>query len=316
MGQKMNIAPLPLEFPHAIDNTMRKQLVKCEKSAHYRFELGLQPAGELKVDLHAGKAFASGMEALRRAYYCRVDSPEIALSKGIEAVHTTYGSYVAPDKSNKTAARMAGALAFMMAEQPIQDDKLMPIRFLDGSYAIEVQFAEPFGINHPVTNDPLMYVGRFDMLGLDDEGRAWVVDEKTTSQMGDKWANQFFMDSQVTSYCWGARLLLDRNGMTNIPIAGAYINGIAIRLRDYEYQRLPVFREQWEIERWYAQMVRDVQNWKSAFRLQDHNMALDHACAFYNNPCEFQPLCKSRNPERLIDGSYIVKRWNPITRED
>ena len=53
----MSYTPL---FPHAIDNTMRKQLVKCQKAAHYQFELGLRPLTESRVDLHAGAAYAKG----------------------------------------------------------------------------------------------------------------------------------------------------------------------------------------------------------------------------------------------------------------
>ena len=314
----MNITP---EFPHAIDNTMRKLLVKCEKATHYRFELGLQPEGESKVDLHAGAAFAKGMEAMRRAYYIDDVQPDLALNVGINALHAAYGSYIPPEKSNKTAARMAGALAFYQQQQPIENDVLKPIEWTSGPserehIGIELSFNYEIGIDHPVTGKPLTYCGRFDMLALDDVGRAWVVDEKTTSQMGDKWANQWFMDSQITGYCWGARKLLDEHGLHDIQVAGAQINGIAIRLRDYEYQRLPVFREQWEIDRWFGQLFDDVTRWKNAFISKQHNMALDHACAFYNNPCEFVPLCKSRNPERLIDGSYIVRRWNPLTREE
>jgi hypothetical protein len=304
------------EFPHAVDNSMRKVLVKCEKAAHYKFEMGLATIGESRVDLHAGGAFAKGMEAMRRAYYIDGWEPERALNIGINALHAAYGSYVAPDKSNKTVARMAGALAFYQANQPMQDDPLVPVVFPEGSRGIELSFNYEIGISHPVTFKPLTFCGRFDMLAMDKDGRAWVVDDKTTSQMGEKWANQWFMDSQVTGYCWGARKLLDEHGMQDIPIAGAQINGIAIRLRDYEYQRLPVFREQWEIDRWFAQMKSDVSRWRDAFIDGVHDQALDHACAFYNNPCEFTPLCKSRNPERLIDGSFVVQRWNPLTRSE
>jgi hypothetical protein len=179
-----------------------------------------------------------------------------------------------------------------------------------------MQFNEELPIPHPTTGLPLRWVGRFDMLAMDEAGKAWVVDEKTTSQMGDKWANQWFLDSQISGYCWGARKLLDSQGLQSIEVAGAYVNGIAIRKYDYEVQRLPVFREQWEIDRWCVQMLADVEKWKAAYLTQWHNQALDHACAFYNNPCQFTPLCKSRNPERLIDGSFVVRRWNPVTRDD
>jgi hypothetical protein len=61
-------------------------------------------------------------------------------------------------------------------------------------------------------------------------------------------------------------------------------------------------------------MMRDVGRWVEAFKAQEHDQALDHACAQYNNPCQFTSLCKSANPERLIDGSYVVNFWNPVER--
>lgn len=303
-------------FPEAIDNTMRKLLVKCEMAAHYRFEMGLQPIGENRVDLVAGKAFAKGVETARMAYYRDGLAQEAAINAGVQAVFHSYGGYIPPDKSNKTAARMAGALGFYFNDHPLPTEELKPFRFPNGKWSVELSFAHDIGIGHPDTGANLKYCGNFDMLALDGQGQAWVVDEKTTSQMGDKWDNQWPLDSQMTGYCWGARKLLDEVGMKSTPIAGVIINGVAIRLRDYETRRLTLYRQDWEIERWYKQMIRDVNSWKEAYLLGQHDQALDHACAYYLNPCEFSPLCRSRNPERQIEGSYIVKFWNPLKRDD
>lgn len=308
-------------FPELIDNSMRKELVKCEKAAHYRYEMGLEATETTRVDLIAGKAFAKGMECMRKEFFDRGTKAKNAVERGVAAVSAAYGEFVPDKATTKTVQRMAGAITFYAQEFPLETDLLKPVRFpasingFLGNHAIEVQFQEEIPIEHPTTGKPLIYCGRFDMLALDEQGKAWVVDEKTTSQMGDKWDNQWFLDSQVTGYCWGARRLLDKIGMTDVQIAGAMINGIAIRKYDYEARRLPVFREQWEIDRWYKQMLGDVERWITAFKLQFHDMALDHACAFYNNPCQFAPLCKARNPERLVDGSYVVRRWNPTERD-
>ncbi len=303
-------------FPHAIDNSMRKELVKCETAAKYKYEMGLRSVADTKVDIHAGKAFATGMEMMRKAYFITDASPTAALNEGITALYDAYGSFVPPPKSNKTADRMAGALAFYSEQCPLDKETLVPVQFPDGTFGIEVGFNFPIELTHPGDGKELSYCGRFDMLARDDEsGDYWVVDEKTTSQMGDKWANQWPLDSQMTGYCWGANKLLEQHGI-GATVKGAIINGIAIRLRDYEHGRFEAYRPDWMIDRWYEQMIRDVVRWGGAFISDQHDMALDHACATYNNPCEFAPLCQSRNPERLIDGSYVVKRWNPLTREE
>lgn len=303
-------------FPTAIDNSMRKELVKCETAVMYRYEAGLRSPDQSRVDLHAGGAFAKGMEVMRKAFYITDANSADALNEGIQALYQAYGGFVPPPKSNKTAERMAGALAFFQQECPIESDPLVPVRFPNGEYGIEVGFNFPIPIDHPQLHQELTYCGRFDKLAQHkDTGDYWVVDEKTTSQMGEKWANQWPLDSQMTGYCWGANKLLEQHGL-NARVKGAVINGIAIRLRDYEHGFFHAIRPDWMIDRWYQQMLTDVRRWKAAFVSGQHDQALDHACAYYNNPCEFAALCMAKNPERLIEGSYIVSRWNPLTREE
>lgn len=303
-------------FPTAIDNSMRKELVKCQMAFHYKYEQGLRANEGGRVDLIAGKAFAAGLERLRKGFYIVGEHSSVALSHAIGKLYYEYGSFVPPPKSNKTAGRMAGALAFYAEQVPLNESPYRPLVLPDGTHCIEVGFNYPIPIDHPANGGLLTYCGRFDMLARNHEdGSIWVVDEKTTSQMGEKWANQWLLDSQMTGYCWGANKLLEQHGFTE-RVKGAIINGIAIRLRDYEHGQFHAIRPDWMIERWYKQMLNDVKGAIGAYLGGDYNQALDHACAFYNNPCEFAALCQSRNPERLIEGSYQVVRWNPLTREE
>lgn len=301
-----------LYFPAVIDNTMRKEFVKCEKINHWKFERGLN-AEIGNEHLIAGGAFAKGMEVMRRAYFQLGNSEQIATVVGIQALYEQYGNFVPPASSYKTVDRMAGALTFYAGRVPMSQDEFKPIEFRDGKLGIEMSFNYEIPVAHPVTGLPLTYCGRFDMLGLDKAGRAWVIDEKTTGRMGDAWAHQWDLDSQMTGYVWGAQKLLHENNI-DIEVVGAVINGISILKYDYDHMRCPTFRQPWEVERWYKQMLRDVTRWTEAYKLQDHNQVLDHACALYNNPCQYAKLCKSANPER-IEGTYTVKFWNPLDRD-
>lgn len=301
-------------FPEAIDNTMRKSLVKCEQSAHYRFELGLQSKLAKRVDLIAGGAFAAGIEAVRREFYVEHKPAGEAAQIGVQAVFEAYGDFQCPRDSNKSVQRVAGALLHYLERYPLQLETKIPFLFPDGKAAIEMHFSFPIPIHHPETGKQLEYCGNFDLLALDmDDGGLWVVDEKTTSSMGDKWANQWPLDAQMTGYCWGAQKILDAYGCTQ-KLKGAIINGIAIKKYDYDCGRFPTYREEWEIQRWYDQMLTDVQDWKNAFTNVSHKLNLDHSCAYYLNPCEFAPLCKSRSPAKLFEGSYVVEFWNPKDR--
>lgn len=308
-----------LQFPEVIDNSMRKELVKCQKIAHYKFERGLV-LDEGRADLVAGGAFAAGCEVTRKAYYLKQMSMQDALAEGMTALADFFGDYVPPPpkkyKTAKTKERMLGALAYYFAKNNLDEQTIKPI-LLGDRLGVEMSFAYNLPLLHPVTNLPLKYAGRFDMLGIDERGLVWVVDEKTTGDMGDGWVNQWPLDSALSGYCWGARKLLDEAGMPQLEIAGALINGVAIRSLSNEmpYEHRPFFvaRQQWEVDRWYRQMLRDVEAWRTAFVQQDHNQVLDHACALYNNPCIYAPMCKSANPKPL-EQNYVVKFWNPLEK--
>lgn len=314
---------MTLRFPEAIDNSMRKELVKCQKAAHWKFEKGLN-LQESNEDLVAGGSFAKGVEMARRAFY--EDGPmqgddRAALEVGIAALYAEYGDFKCPPpkkyKTSKTAERMAGALAYYLGKNPMSEDRIKPF-LLDGKLTVEMSFNYEIPISHPVTGKPLTYCGRYDKLGLDDENRVWVVDEKTTGQMGENWSNQWLLDAGLTGYCWAARKLLKDAGL-DYEVAGAIINGVAIRALSnadpYEHMECPVFRSDWQLKRWFGQMIKDVQGWVQAYVDQDHNQIFDHVCALYNNPCAYAKLCNARNPEQL-ESSYVVKFWNPLARDN
>lgn len=306
----MNIIPI---FPALVDNSMRKDLVKCQKSAYYKHELGFRSNKQTRVDLHAGGSFAKGMEEMRRVFYVERKREDEALFAGIKKLYEFYGNFPTPTDSNKSADRMAGAMTYYVQQRPLGEEDLEPINLGGGKVGLEIGFSFATNVGHPDTGEAILYGGRMDMLGLSKkDGKVWIVDEKTGKSLGDKWANQWQMDSSLTGYYMGARKLLDDHGLKNLQIGGAYINGIAIKKYDYEHVRVAAYRSDWEIDRWWQQMNRDLARWVEAHRLNDYDYALDHACAYYNNPCEFEVLCKSRNPERVMDGNFRVERWNPL----
>jgi len=301
-----------LRFPEVVDNSMRKELAKCQKIAHWKFEKGLN--GPHSVDLHAGGAFAAGLEAARLAFYRDGVSHEDAVRLGVEKVLEFYGDFQCPEKSNKSAARMAGALTFYFGEHRMGEDEYQPVKFPDGTLGIEVNGTFALPIAHPHTGLGLIYSYRFDMLAEDCDGNYWVVDEKTSSKLGDAWAFQWDLDSQMTGYCFGAKALLREKGLDPDKLKGAIINGVSILKYDYGHMRCPTMRMDWEIDRWYHEMLRDFTDWKYAYLDQNHRQVLDHACALYNAPCAYARLCKSREPHKIESG-YVVRFWNPLTRE-
>lgn len=72
---------------------------------------------------------------------------------------------------------------------------------------------------------PVTYGGRLDMLAIDELGRYWVYDWKTTSRILDEDAESSFLtlDDQVSSYIWALRSLgLNVVGFVYVEIRKAY----------------------------------------------------------------------------------------------
>ena len=137
---------------------------------------------------------------------------------------------------------------------PLGDDYLVPWQ-PDANVedrGIEFSFAIPIPIAHPQTGQPLFYTGRFDMLAVDRRGVIWAEDDKTASQLGAQWGKQWTLDLQFTGYVWAAR-------QYDVPVYGAAVRGISILKTMYGHAEQMVARPPFLVDRWYQEMLGDVQ---------------------------------------------------------
>lgn len=298
----------PGDFPECIDNSIRSNFVACEAKFHHGFIRNISPSGT-SVHLHAGGAFAHGIEATRRAFYVDGKAADEAIGKGIEELLLFYGDYECPPESPKSAERMAGALEFYFSRYQLGSDHLVP--WTNGSETgIEFSFAIPLPINHPQTGQPILYTGRFDMLAVDrDSGSLFVVDEKTATQLGPSWAKQWDLDAQFTGYCFGARAY-------GKPVAGAVVRGVSILKTKYDTVSVPIQRGNFQIDRWYKQLLRDVQRMVEIWRTNEFSYQLDKgSCGAYGG-CSYAILCNTSDPERWIPVQFEPRVWHPMLREE
>lgn len=297
-----------MTFPAVIDNTIRKAFVRCPTYAMRAHVENLRVKGGESVDLLFGAAFATGVENARRSFYGSESlSPDASVDAGVDSALAHYGDFTPPDKSFKTRDRLAGALRYYFEQWPLGEDGLTPLR--DG---IECSFAIDIPITHPDTGVLLKYAGRYDMAARDAQGRIYVVDEKTASRLGDSWASKWDMDSQMTGYIWALRETLDRHLYGEPAEITAQIRGISILSRDYGHVEIPIVCAEWRIDRWYKQLLSDVQRMRLAYQTGEWDMAMhENSCTAYNRPCEYTRLCTSPNPERLM-GDYDRVVWNPL----
>lgn len=302
-------------FQPYIDSTMRSCFVSCPHKWFLEFCLGLRPGG-ISIDLHAGACFASALEHIGK----RVHTEKVPLDEALRSAHAEYlmnwGDVVPTKDTPKTRDRVWQAVynedgasdsrGYFQVYPPMTDH-VQPY-FVDGRPTFEFTFAEPLDYpnfpRHPLTGDPFIYSGRFDMLGQWN-GRPIIRDEKTTTSLSANWSNQWQLRAQLLGYVWACRRL-------GIDIDTVCIRGVGILKTKFHQVEAMITFADWEVERWLCQLARDIRRMVDCWNLQYWDYNLGETCNSYGG-CQFQDVCRARNEEAWYD-RYVVKRWNPLLK--
>lgn len=295
------------DFPSVLDSTLMSHFRACPRSAQLSSFEHWKPRTR-SVHLHAGGAYARGLEVARLAYYGEGLDERSAIEKGLLALIHAYGSFECPPDSPKSLERMMGAFEFYFSQYPMTSDSATPARLPSG-LGVEFSFAEPIDIAHPQTGDPLLYCGRFDMI-CDYAGQRYGEDDKTTSQLGASWSKQWDLRSQFTAYTWGAR-------KAGIVLDGFIIRGVSILKTKYDTQQAITYRPAWVVDRWYNQLLHDVRRMIAAWESGYWDFNLDESCNSYGG-CQFRKICMTE-PEHIANWlpiDFERRAWDPITRTE
>jgi hypothetical protein len=293
-------------FPELIDASLLAAFKSCPELCNKGY-IQHWKSKVPSVHLHAGGAFAAGMEAARSAYYVRELSAEAAILEGRVRLADFYGDFATPTDSAKTKDRMLGAFDFYFAHYPLDRTVNEPIVLPGGKRGIELSFAEPLPIPHPESGEPLIYVGRADAI-LNFAGGRFITDEKTTTQLGASWSKQWDLRSQFTGYCWLAR-------KASIPVTGALIRGVSILKTKYETQQAVTYRDEWITERWYREMLLWVEDLVRCYKTGQWRHNFDHACADFGG-CGFRSCCASHDETPWLTTHFERRQWNPLLRTE
>ena len=136
----------------------------------------------------------------------------------------------------------------------------------------------------------------------------YVVDEKTTSQLGASWSRQWEMRGQFSGYVWAA----ERGGIRRPD--GCIIRGVSILKTKYDTQQVVTNRAAWEVDRWLDQTVRDIQRAITMWESGHWDYAMDGACSEYGG-CSLLQICKSKNPDEWLPMSFEQRVWDPLARK-
>lgn len=298
----------PLPFPSLLDNSAISSFKKCPTDWYYGSLRSITRTGG-NIHLHFGGAYAAGLEAGRKAFYDEGLDEDTALTIALDTATKFWGDFEPPADfpGAKNYQTLIGALCEYFNQYPLSTDIIKPFRLATGKSAVEFTFAIPLpNVRHPVTGDPLLYGGRFDMLAERD-GVLFVEDDKTASQLGAQWMRNWTLDAQFTGYCWAARDF-------GYPVAGAIIRGLSILKNGFGHAQAITYRPDWQIDRWLASTEHTVRlmiaYWEQGF----FPLSLDkHSCNSYGG-CGYHQLCESPNPESWIALNYAPRVWNPLAK--
>lgn len=300
----MSIIDTPLEarFPATIDSTMRSTFVSCPHQFLLEHVYGLVP-NYPSIHLHAGGVYAKGLEILRRSYY----GDRLSLADSIHAAYLAmvreWGDLEGFEDHPKSFARVVEALTMYVERYPLDTDHIKPHMTTLGP-AVEFTFANPIpGTKHPDTGEPILYSGRFDMLG-EFQSSLFVVDDKTCSQLGASWAQQWRLRGQFTGYCWAAADF-------GYPVAGAIVRGTAFKKSGIDFGEAITYRPSWMIEEWLEALRADINDMVAAYESGFFKKNFANACSAYGN-CKYVQLCEKQHWERWLEPDYTVRRWDPL----
>lgn len=295
-------------FPRHVDNTMLTSYRKCAKYHAWRDHESIV-SNQSNVHLHAGGAFARGLETTRRAFFQHALPMPDALYHGVADLISVYGDYTPPDNmKNKACGRMLGALSYYFDIWPIgQTITPATVNGIDG---IEFDFCVPLpGVEHP-DGGPLLYVGRFDMFGQHSNGMLTGVDDKTASQLGAQWLNKWRLSSQVSGYWWAAH-------QSGIPIQCFIVRGMRLTAYNYGNAEAICYRQPWQINDWLRNTQLTLEDMKRDWDRGEWERNYDASCAAYSG-CDYLTLCES--PIGTTDDwkaiGFVPNTWTPLRAEE
>ena len=297
------------DLPQYIDSTMLSAFRSCHQKFFREYGEGLRP-DETSVDLHFGAVFSATLERIYHEIFVNGLDTDSALARGYATATSEWGDFIIrKDKSPKTFENLWSAIELYIATYPPRTDSVQPF-FTEGSPSFEFSFAIPLDFpgfpKHPVSGDPFIYVGRFDMFGKHRTlGVPVVRDEKTASRLESNWAEKWNLRSQFLGYCWA----LQHNG---IPCNTVIIRGVIVTLTLVRQVEAIKKYPQFLIDRWFTQLGRDLNEIVKCHSTGYWDYNLGESCIAYSH-CPFMTLCESPHPENWLS-SYNTRRWNPLAR--
>jgi hypothetical protein len=282
----------------------------CPKKFWWGYMRQFAPTAE-SVHLHAGAAFAKGLEVTRREWADNGRSFEDAIALGGAALLAHYGHFEPFEADNgKSALNMLGALGYYFKTWPIDTPNLKLYKAPDANrHAIEYALAVPIpDFLHPTTGDPLIYAGRFDSIMIWRDSMLVGEDDKTATQLGKSWVNGWRLSNQLLGYTWAC-------GQYGIKLGGFNVRGVGLYKNDYGQMESLQMIPRWKLEVFYTELLATLADMRRSWESGHWRKDLGDACKAYGG-CRYVTLCDSQYPEDWLQGNYVLHKWNPLASRD
>lgn len=295
------------ELPAHIDSTMMSAFRSCHQKWFREFGLGLRPV-ETSIDLHAGGVFSATLERYYTEFWTNAVPHDVALARAYATFTTEWGDFVIrKEKHPKTPENMWAAVESYFATYPARTDHVQPF-FAGNSPSFEFSFAIPLDFpgfpRHPVSGDPFIYTGRFDMFGRFGQ-KACVRDEKTAQRLESNWAEKWDLRAQFMGYLWALQHL-------GVRCDTVVVRGVIITTKEIRQVEAIKIYPKFLIDRWFEQLRRDLIKLVACHNEGWWDYNLGDSCTAYGN-CAFMQLCTTPQPDVWMQ-NYVQRRWNPLHR--
>jgi len=250
----------------------------CPRLYYWRFIENLEPP-RAATPLIVGKAVHAGLAA----HYQPVSD------------HTSQVTHVSDHLSQefRNAEAAERWLAPELAEMKRQEAY---VQYIMTKYA-EQYPTEPWTILAPEVEGSLA-VGHHTLYFRTDavvswRNSVWLLEHKTTAQLGPSFFKKFLMDSQITTYIYGVWKTLGTRPL------GAIINAIrkSRNLDAVAFERDVVLRSEAQLEEFVDQLCRQCAIIEDLPPVRDAYLMHTSQCVRFNRTCEYLDLCRSDTPQ-------------------
>lgn len=293
-----------------LDNSTLERLDTCPKSFYYYHERKRE-GSEDRWALVVGKVIHEAL-ALR---YVDPNPDDVARLEPLmlRRVEELFAEHDVPAEDYRTPLYVQDIIRLYNKSYAVDRRRIW---WYNGAPQVEVPFAVPLG---EVNSIPVIWTGRIDritwMLGQ-PESDLWVVDTKSTTQMGGTFFDQFTMHGGLKGYCFFV------HAATGIWPKGVIIDGIALRKWSVKGKgpecldmQIPYTNLPDQVAEWRRDTLRKIETMLH-YRATGHWPMQTSWCFGKYGRCPYYAIDSVPESQRemvLESGLYKPVTWSPLT---